>query len=225
MNIKIIGLGGIGSYLSEFVIRYLNFTSTDYKSVTFVDGDKYEIKNLERQNFKGGGFKASNQKDKYDKIYPSIEFKDFNEYITEHNISDIIQEGDLIFLCVDNHSTRKTVNEFCKKLKNMILISGGNEFTDGNTQIFIREDGVNITPTLTDYHDDILNSKDKNPNDMSCEELAEAGSPQLIFANITAAVYMCWLYYNYVANKNVTRNEVYFDGCGMNAASKIRLVK
>ncbi len=229
MNIKIIGLGGIGSYLSEFIIRFSAYKFVDEKVIiSFIDGDIYEEKNKQRQNFKGGGNKATNQRLKYGEVYKHIVFKDFNEYITEHNINEIIKDEDIIFICVDNHSTRKLINDFAEeKLSNSIIISGGNDFTDGNVQLFIKKDGIKITPSLTDYHEEIKNPDDKNPSQMGCEELVKSGTPQLLFSNITAAINMAWMFYNIIENKNIESmpNEVYFDGITLNAKSYVRKLK
>lgn len=225
INIKIIGLGGVGSYLAEAICRYVAYGFEDDSiSITFIDGDKYEEKNKIRQHFQGGGNKAQNQRLKFEEIYKSINFKDLGEYVTEHNINSIIHENDAVFICVDNHATRKLINSFCNNMKNITVISGGNEMTDGNTQLYVKKDGVKITPSLTDYHDEVENPDDKNPHDMSCEELAKAGSPQLLFSNMTVAVYMCWMYYAVNTTENIDSipNEVYWDGLTMNALGKVR---
>ena len=46
MNIKIIGLGGVGTILADALSRYLNYSDISYVKMTFVDGDSYEKKNL-----------------------------------------------------------------------------------------------------------------------------------------------------------------------------------
>ena len=51
MNIVIVGLGGIGSILSDNISRYLNYTNIENINITLVDGDSYELKNSERQTF------------------------------------------------------------------------------------------------------------------------------------------------------------------------------
>jgi len=227
MNIKIVGMGGIGSYLTEFVTRYISYEFADEKVIiSFIDGDLYEEKNKQRQNFKGGGNKATNQKLKYLDIYPDILFKDLTVYIEEHNINEIINEDDIIFVCVDNHATRKLISDYAETLNNITIISGGNDYTDGNVQLFIKKDGVKMAPSLTDYHEEIKNPDDKNPSQMGCEELAKSGTPQLLFSNITAAIYMAWMFYNIIKNNIIGMpNEVYFDGLTMNAKGYIRKPK
>jgi tRNA A37 threonylcarbamoyladenosine dehydratase len=53
VNVKVIGLGGIGSVVCEGLSRFLNFENslTYYPKVMLIDGDKFETKNHKRQNF------------------------------------------------------------------------------------------------------------------------------------------------------------------------------
>jgi hypothetical protein len=99
---------------------------------------------------------------------------------------------------VDNHVTRKLVNDHCAKLKNICLISGGNDGvgkdssgavrrgTYGNVQIYVRRGGRDLTPSLSEYHPEIANPKDKHPADLNCTELV-VSKPQILFANLAVA--------------------------------------
>ena len=49
-QIVIIGLGGIGSVLCDKISRFSNFKKDQETSITLVDGDYYEEKNLESNN-------------------------------------------------------------------------------------------------------------------------------------------------------------------------------
>jgi molybdopterin/thiamine biosynthesis adenylyltransferase len=226
-NISIVGLGGIGSILSEKISRFLNYAPSFHGSrIKLIDGDEYEEKNLQRQEFGSFGNKAVVKSVDLKREYPNLNFETFGEYVNFSNISEVLKGEDVIFLCVDNHKTRKLVSNFAEELQNVILISGGNDFIDGNVQTYIRKDGKDITPSLTDYHPEIETPKDKSPDEMSCEELAVSSSPQLFFANLTAATIMCWSFYNSVAeNKPVVPCEVYFDIEKMKSDAKVRATK
>ena len=90
------------------------------------------------------------------------------------------------------------------------MISGGNDFTDGNVQIYLRRDGKNVTLPLTnDYHKEIKNPTDKNPAEMSCEELAKS-EPQLVITNNAIAAWMLNAFYTYLMDK-LDYDEVYVD--------------
>lgn len=224
MNIKIIGLGGIGSVLCESISRYLNFHE-DSHTIYLVDGDSYENKNRERQVFSmSGGNKADTKIKELADRFPNITFEAIPVYVSESNIDEIINEDDMIFCCVDNHPTRKIISEKVQSLINCTLISGGNDLVDGNVQLFHMRGGEKVTPSLTDYHPEIMNPVGKHPDEMSCEELA-VSEPQLFFTNMTVAVIMCWIFENIMvgaADIADMKSEVYFDTrqLALNAVSR-----
>jgi molybdopterin/thiamine biosynthesis adenylyltransferase len=223
MGIVVIGLGGVGSILIERLCRFLNYSNDLSADILLVDGDKYEAKNYERQEFIRLGNKAVIKATELQMKYPKLRLEAFEEYVTPENISEVIREGDIVFMGVDNHKTRMIVGNYCKELKNVILISGGNEFTDGNVQLYVRKEGKDLTPDLCRYHPEIANPTDKLPNEMSCEELANS-DPQLYFTNLGVATIMCWTFYNAVVKESYERSEIYFDILSMNASSKIRAI-
>jgi molybdopterin/thiamine biosynthesis adenylyltransferase len=224
MNIKIVGLGGIGSILSEKLSRFLNYSSSSICFITLVDGDYYEHKNFERQSFVTcGENKAIVKKGELEGIFNKLIFECFPNFVNNNTIKDVIKEGDTVFLCVDNHKTRKLVSDYCSNLNDIVLISGGNELTDGNIQIFVKKGGEKITPSLTDYHKELENPEDKSPEEMTCEEFYKS-EPQLYFTNLMVASYMCAAFYNTI-NQRYDFSEVYFDLVTMKADSKIRKVK
>lgn len=228
MNIKIIGLGGIGSVLSEMMSKYVNYLKPEgedkHKYITLIDGDEYEAKNWERQNFTKIGNKAEIKKNELSEKFKDIVFCSIPFYVDEQVIDGLIKNGDIVFMGVDNHKTRKLVSDYCSNLDDITLISGGNEYTDGNVQIYIRKGGEDITPSLTDYHPEIRNPSDKLPTEMSCEELMNS-EPQLYFTNTTVAVIMCWMFYNFIIKKNILNSEVYFDMLTMSSVSRYRRTK
>lgn len=224
-TISIIGLGGVGSILAGRLCRFLNYSKEIVDPVLLlVDGDAYEQKNYERQEFTRLGSKATIQTDDLTMQYPDISFESFTEYINPDNISNVIKNNDIVFLCVDNHKTRKVVSDYCKTLQNVTLISGGNELTDGNVQLYVRKGGKDLTPDLCVYHPEINNPDDKLPDEMSCEELSHS-EPQLYFTNLGVATIMCWVFYNAIIKGQTNRSEVYFDILNMTTDAKTRVVK
>jgi molybdopterin/thiamine biosynthesis adenylyltransferase len=212
INVKIIGMGGIGTSLVNPLCRYIQYIRAQSKKITIIDGDEFEAKNLERQAFFETSNKASSKARELSVMFDEIIFEDIQEYVTKHNISSIINEGDLVFVCVDNHASRKLISDYANTLDNIIIVSGGNEYTDGNVQIFIRKGGSKITPSLTEHHREIATPGDKSPADMSCEELAHS-EPQLLFTNLTVATIMCWVFYSIMTLRVEPKacSEIYFD--------------
>lgn len=200
-QVKVIGLGGIGSIFINKLVRYVNHCEVGGNplnwEITLIDGDDYEVKNFKRQEFIYIKNKAMSKFEELNNLSSGSIANAIPEFINENNVVESVRENDTIFLCVDNHKTRKIISEHARTLNDVIIVSGGNDETDGNVQIFIREHGKSLTPSLTDYHPEILNPVDKLPTEMSCEELANA-EPQLFFANLTAATIMCWIAYKLV---------------------------
>lgn len=224
LNIKIIGLGGVGSILSEKVCRFVEHLQDIQSSITLVDGDDYERKNLERQEFSEFGNKARIKEVELSRKFNETTISSIPSFVDEEIIPRIVEENDIILLGVDNHKTRKLVSDFCKELHDVTLISGGNEFTDGNVQIYVRREGKDLTPDLCSYHPEIQNPVDKSPDEMSCEELSQS-EPQLFFTNLGVATIMCWALYNVAIKENYKVSEIYFDVLTMSADSKFRVVK
>lgn len=224
MNIVLVGLGGIGSILCERLARFLTYSSETEVSMLLIDGDFYEQKNYVRQDFAQMGNKAEVKAADLKMQFSKLNISSFPAFINETNLAQVIKEGSIVFLCVDNHKTRMIVSNYCKQLQNITLISGGNDLVDGNVQIYIRKDGTDITPDLCSYHPEIANPSDKLPEEMSCEELANA-EPQLYFTNLGVATIMCWAFYNVIVKKQYEKSEVYFDITQMTSSAKTRTLK
>lgn len=190
MNIKLIGLGGIGSNLLPSLCRTLQWQENEKPKLTLIDGDIYVGKNAARQIFSDVGNKAEEQQKLMLRDFPDIDVDAYPQYITDENVFVLINNGDIVLTGVDNHATRKLVSRRCGELRNAVLISGGNELYDGNVQVHVRVNGENLTPPITYQHPEIQDPQDRNPAEMSCEELAALGSTQLLMTNLEAAVKM-----------------------------------
>lgn len=224
MHITIIGLGGVGSILIERLARFINYSEDLDPTILLVDGDAYEHKNYERQEFNQLGNKAEIKTMELAMKFPNLKIDSYEVYINEANIAEAIKTGDVVFICVDNHKTRNIINNYCKELSDVTLISGGNEFEDGNVQVYIRRDGNDVTPDLASYHPEIANPDDQLPDEMSCEELSHS-DPQLYFTNLGVATLMCWAFYNVIVKQQYERSEIYFDISTMTADAKVRTLK
>jgi hypothetical protein len=197
--VKLIGLGGVGSIVARYGAVFLASLDQEARLV-LADGDAFEYSNASRMLFGSYGNKAVVVRSE---LLPR--FADTNlsllaveEYATPQNVGRLIQSGDLCLLCVDNHATRKLLNDHCSKLADICLISGGNDGvgedsggavrrgTYGNVQIYVRRNGKNLTPPLTEHHPEIASPADKLPGDRSCTDLA-VSTPQILFANLAVA--------------------------------------
>jgi molybdopterin/thiamine biosynthesis adenylyltransferase len=153
LKIKVIGTGGIGLCLLPSLCRYLNYNGEKFPAVevSLIDGDTFEERNRERQDFVETGPKASMTAAEYRGKFPRLMFWDHPVYVADHNVIQLIRENDIVLLCVDNHKTRKLISDRAEELKNVTVISGGNDWTDGNVLLHIRRDEKNLTPPLATW--------------------------------------------------------------------------
>jgi molybdopterin/thiamine biosynthesis adenylyltransferase len=209
LEIKAIGIGGIGCALLPFLCRYLQY-SGERARVTLIDGDRFERGNAARQAFSGLGNKAEVKAGELAREYEAVAFRSKPEYVTEDNVARLIGAGEVVFLMVDNHASRHLVSNHASSLADLSLISGGNDYEDGNVQVYIRQGGLDLTPSLARYHPEIAAPGDRNPAELSCEELMAAGAPQLLFANLMVASLMLNAFYA-LREGRLTYSEVYLD--------------
>lgn len=231
LSIVIVGLGGIGTTLSDKVCQFLHYYKNGLAGdenfaremgvehpqvfenimVKLVDGDTFEVRNRQRQDFSQIGPKAEIKERDLRELYGALSYSSVNEYITEDNISGIINEGDVVFICVDNHRSRKIINDHCKTLQNITVFSGGNGFHLANAQRYIRRDNVDVRPNLTQYHQEIEEAENDHPSNLGCQALAQA-EPQLVFANWGAAFSMATAFYTeIILQKNTGISDSFID--------------
>lgn len=218
MKFKIIGLGGIGCAILRTLPQFLVYRFSDVE-VILIDGDEFEPKNRDRQ-MNTVGNKAGVLLEAMRRQWPELWFDALPMFLTQENVISLIREGDTVFLGVDNHTTRKLASDRCQELDDVILISGGNEFTDGNVQVFWRQNGQNRTlPLANEFHPEVMFPTDKNPGEMGCERLAES-EPQLLFTNNAVATAMLNVFYAFTENR-LDYDEVYLD-IATNNARRVR---
>lgn len=194
-RIKVVGLGGIGCIVLEFLGIFLRSLARPVRLV-LVDGDKFEAANGQRMRFGSAGNKADvKAAETIDWLGPcDVAVVAVPKFVTPENIEQLIRPGDIAFLCVDNHPTRKLVSDHCEKLGDVVLFSGGNDGVEppgqrgtyGNVQVHIRREGKDVTAPLTRFHPEIASPKGKMPTDPDCAQLAQS-SPQILFTNLAVA--------------------------------------
>jgi len=207
--VKLLGVGGVGGLVARPLAIFLAAQDANARLV-LVDGDHFEPHNASRMFFASYGNKAVVM---CDELLPrfadtSLTLVAIEEFVTQDNVARLIHEGDHILLCVDNHATRKLVNDHCTTLVNVCLLSGGNDGVEreasgrqrrgtfGNVQVYVRRDGRDVTPPLTWQHPEIAQPADRNPAEKNCTELV-ASTPQILFANqmvATAMLNTLWLH-------------------------------
>lgn len=208
-EIKIIGVGGIGCALLPHLARYLQAKGEAVR-LTLVDGDAFELRNADRQAFGRLDNKAKVKAGELAQQFEGLSVRALPEYVRPDNVETIIGSGDLVFLGVDNHATRKLVSERCGRLAEVTLISGGNDYTDGNVQVYLRREARDVTLPLTRFHPEIAEPRDRAPHELTCDELSRDAAPQLLFTNLAVASAMLNAFYACEEGK-LRYGEVYLD--------------
>jgi hypothetical protein len=209
-RVKVIGLGGIGGVVTQYLPLFLRGLGRPVRLV-LIDGDRYEPGNSGRMLFSRVGNKAEV---KCAEVLATlgqggeVSVAAVPEYVTAENVGRLVRDGDVVLLCVDNHPTRKLISDHCGTLASVALFSGGNDGVEpparlgtyGDVQAYVRRDGRDLTAPLTRFHPEIANPKGKLPTELSCVELAQS-VPQILFTNLAVASAMLGAFFAYTCGR------------------------
>jgi molybdopterin/thiamine biosynthesis adenylyltransferase len=229
-RVIMVGAGGVGTWLASGIVRLLEWKYPG-SVLVIVDGDNYEQKNLERQDFSQMGNKASVKALELSKQFTqtvvipipkwvvSDEHPPTDEDSSKIKASDLIAEGDIVIAVVDNFAARKIIFDAASKLENVDVLTGGNDDNlFGSIYHYRRRNGVDITAHPVETHPEYQDPPDRNPGEMSCQERAEVeGGTQLLATNMAVAAYILGrIQHTIVSDQNPEQSEIYFDlGLGM----------
>ena len=136
-KIAIIGLGGIGCPLTQYLV------SSGFKNLIFFDADKVEKSNLGRQILYGledlGRYKTIVAKERLLKTNPNCKISIYSENLINENINLLI-ESDIIIDTTDDWVTSKLINKFCSKNSINYIFSSAINF---NIQICLFKNNSN----------------------------------------------------------------------------------
>jgi len=157
-KVLIIGAGGLGSPVAEFLSR------AGIGSLGIIDDDKISLSNLHRQSLYNtsdiGKFKVKIAKNKINKINPNTKVTIYKIRLNNNNYKKIIRDYDYIVDGSDNFTTKFLLNDFCLKFKK-VLVTGAISKFDGHVFTFNFKDKKN--PCLrcffqeSNISDDLLN--------------------------------------------------------------------
>lgn len=222
----LVGAGGIGTWLAAGLVRLLEWKYPG-SALIVVDGDNYEPKNKERQDFTKIGNKAAVKAHELTPQFPNtmiipipkwVVADDFSGVTDEESpkitASQLIAEGDVVFAVVDNFAARKIIFDAASKLQNIDVFTGGNDDElFGSIYHYQKRDGVEITEHPVNFHPEYDNPPDKNPGELSCQERSEIeGGTQLLATNMAVASFILGrVHKTIVHNQNPEETEIYFD--------------
>ncbi|MDB9831915.1 HesA/MoeB/ThiF family protein [Candidatus Pelagibacter sp.] len=132
-RVLIIGAGGLGSPVTEFLSR------AGIGSLGIVDNDRVSLSNLHRQSLYNtsdiGKFKVKIAKDKIKKINPNTKVTIYKVRLNNNNFKKIINDYDYIVDGSDNFTTKFLLNDYCLKFKK-VLVTGAISKFDGHIFTF-----------------------------------------------------------------------------------------
>ena len=132
-KILIVGMGGLGCPVAEFLVR------AGAGLLGIVDSDNIDLSNIHRQSLYNMSdlkkSKVSVAKSKLKKINPSVKINCYKMRLNKNNYQKIIKEYDYVVDGSDNFKTKFLVNDFCKKNKK-ILVTGAISKFDGHIFTF-----------------------------------------------------------------------------------------
>ena len=132
-KVLIVGAGGLGSPVAEFLSR------AGIGSLGIVDNDKVSLSNLHRQSLYNtsdiGKYKVKIAKDKIKKINPNTKVTTYKIRLDNNNFKKILNDYDYIVDGSDNFTTKFLLNDYCLKFKK-VLVAGAISKFDGHIFTF-----------------------------------------------------------------------------------------
>lgn len=112
-RVSIVGLGGLGGMVSEILARI------GIGTLTLIDGDRFEVSNLNRQFLSThemmGKFKTDVAVKRIKETNSSVTVHGRHEYLNHKNADDMIHPSDVVVDCLDDIKTRFILEDASKK--------------------------------------------------------------------------------------------------------------
>ena len=138
-NIMIVGLGGVGSFAAEFLVR------SGIGNLTIVDGDTVDITNINRQlpalNSTIGKNKTDVVAERILDINPEINLKKINEFLEPERMEEILtqEKFDYVLDCIDSLSPKLALIITCKRKKIKLVSAMGAGGKTDPSKVMVRD--------------------------------------------------------------------------------------
>ena len=138
-NILIVGLGGVGSFAAEFLVR------SGIENLTIVDGDTVDITNINRQL---PALNSTIDKNKTDvvaerilDINPKINLKKINEFLEPERMEEILTQEKFNYVldCIDSLSPKLALIITCKRKKIKLVSAMGAGGKTDPSKVMVRD--------------------------------------------------------------------------------------
>ena len=217
-DIICVGAGGTGGNIVKELIPLM--LRNEGLSLTIIDGDRVEEKNLERQAFSQGdilAFKSQALADKIKKAYPMLEKRVFavTEYIDIVDQIPQARQYPILIGAVDNHRARQIFVQWFQMQKDGVWIDAANEFEYGEVVVSIRAAGKNISPLRSDLFPEVLTDSSPSASELSCGAVNKT-SPQHQLTNLVAAGTVMTVLEEAFEEGRIQGGIIYFDALAKN---------
>ncbi len=124
LRICVVGLGGVGSWAAESLVR------TGIGHLTMIDHDDIAVSNINRQlHARHGtisGSKVEIMKERLLDIHPTCDVQAEDDFLVENNLEDYLdREFDVVIDAIDNIRFKAAMIAFCRRRKIRIITTGG----------------------------------------------------------------------------------------------------
>ena len=138
-NILIVGLGGVGSFAAEFLVR------SGIGNLTIVDGDTVDITNINRQlpalSSTIGKNKTDVVAERILDINPEINLKKINEFLEPERMEELLtqEKFDYVLDCIDSLSPKLALIITCKRKKIKLVSAMGAGGKTDPSKVMVRD--------------------------------------------------------------------------------------
>ena len=138
-NILIVGLGGVGSFAAEFLVR------SGIGNLTIVDGDTVDTTNINRQlpalNSTIGKNKTDVVAERILDINPKINLKKINEFLEPERMEEILTQEKFNYVldCIDSLSPKLALIITCKRKKIKLVSAMGAGGKTDPSKVMVRD--------------------------------------------------------------------------------------
>ena len=138
-NILIVGLGGVGSFAAEFLVR------SGIGNLTIVDGDTVDITNVNRQlpalNSTIGKNKTDVVAERILDINPEVNLKKINEFLEPERMEELLtqEKFDYVLDCIDSLSPKLALIITCKRKKIKLVSAMGAGGKTDPSKVMVRD--------------------------------------------------------------------------------------
>lgn len=201
----IIGAGGVASYLLPVLLKTFR-----PESLTIVDKDILEERNLDRQLFDAAHIGINKAEALVQTVFPKQDEIPVNiiaAWFTD--MLDLPEDIDCIICVADNHLARKHALERADTLRIPCFI-GGNEYLDNEAYVYYPHWRKSDADPRTRYPEIVSTDGEDSP--AACTGVAQQSSPQLAVANIGCAaklLHLLWVWTRFIpSNPTLTPESI-----------------